>query len=301
MFKIKRYFKKENGETFVEVLASVTILAIIAIPLLSMIMAVINNNIASKQKTEASSIAQMVIEEIKAGKSASVTGGFENYTLPAGTDTNFDVFYRIESAATDHVTQNKDNTYEPSEADNPDLELSIDQGESGDGKISSVELRVLHRTAGESPISISDIEYKKEILRFTLEKAAGKFKCGLCRSTDTVQNLIEFSPVSQDFVKLKISCKNGSNAPNADEQLRVFTCNDTNTAVNFKAYITDGNESDKGICFINKSGYMDYEINYMSSKTFDYANWKNQLLKITVEIRNKKGAAVYTASSYVKK
>jgi hypothetical protein len=107
---------------------------------------------------------------------------------------------------------------------------------------------------------------------------------------------MDFIPANNQCIKLKVSFKNG-HKPYSAEQLKIFT--DSNQAIDLKAYITDCKESESGVCFINRSKEMEYEVNYMETEAFKY-DGINELFKISVEIR-KGSSVIYTASSYVKK
>jgi prepilin-type N-terminal cleavage/methylation domain-containing protein len=61
-----RILKTEKGMTFVEIMLAVAILAIIAVPLLSTVIASVRNNATAKEKTEAIALAEMAMDEIKA-------------------------------------------------------------------------------------------------------------------------------------------------------------------------------------------------------------------------------------------
>ncbi|AEY65105.1 hypothetical protein [Clostridium sp. BNL1100] len=304
MTKLKKLLKNENGETFIEVLAAVILLAVIAGPLLSMAMSSYYYNRDSEQKTKAAAIAQMVMDEVKSKKNLESTGDsylpFNIEPFKEAVNTKLQPYYKIENVEKGKLTPpTNEYIYDNSEADNPDLELIIEQGTSGDNNIPMIELKVFNPVTEPSPSSIkidSEFDCRKDKLIMEFDKNGYNFKCGIGKSSPV--SLKEFAPVSQNCIKLKISCKNDDGKPNSNEQLKVFTY--SNQEVNLKAYVTDGKELEPGVCFVNKSSNMEYEINYMETKAFNYGPI-NELLKIVVEVRKKDGTVIYTASSYVKK
>ncbi len=304
MIKLKKLLKNENGETFIEVLAAVILLAVIAGPLLSMAMSSYYYNRDSEQKTKAAAIAQMVMDEVKSKKNLVSTGDsylpFNIEPFKEAVNTKLQPYYKIKSVETGQLTTpTNEYTYDNSEANNPDMELIIEQGISGDNNIPMIELKVFNPVTDPSPSSIkidSGFDYRKDKLIMQFDKNGSNFVCGIGKSLPV--SLLEFVPVSQNCIKLKISCKNDDGKPNSNEQLKVFTY--SNQEVNLKAYVTDGKELEPGVCFVNKSSNMEYEINYMETKAFNYGPI-NELLKIVVEVRKKDGTVIYTASSYVKK
>lgn len=305
MTKLKKLLKNENGETFIEVLAAVILLAVIAGPLLSMAMSSYYYNRDSEQKIKAAAIAQMVMDEVKSQRNLESTGDsyvpFNIEPFKEAVNTKLQPYYRIKSVETGKLTPpTNDYTYDNSEANTPDLELSIKQGKSGDNNISKIELKALNGTTDPSrPNSItidSEFDYRKDNLVMQFEKNGSNIICRIGKNSPV--KTVEFEPVSQDYIKLKLSCKNDDGKPNSDEQLKLFTYSDQE--INLKAYVTDGKELEPGVCFINKSSKMEYEINYMETNAFNY-DWTNELLEIVVEVRKKDGTVIYTASSYVKK
>ncbi len=305
MIKLKKLLKNENGETFIEVLAAVILLAVIAGPLLSMAMSSYYYNRDSEQKTKAAAIAQMVMDEVKSKKNLVSTGDsylpFNIEPFKEAVNTKLQPYYKIENVEKGQLTPTTDYTYDYSEADKPDLELIIEQGTSGDNNIPMIELKVLNGItdpSSQNSIKIdTGFDCRKDNLIMQFEKNGSNIICGIGKSSPV--SSVEFTPVSQDCIKLKISCKNDDGKPNSNEQLKVFTY--SNQEFNLKAYVTDGKELEPGVCFINKSSNMEYEINYMETNAFNYSGWMNELLKIVVEVRKKDGTVIYTASSYVKK
>ncbi len=303
MIKLKKLLTNENGETFIEVLAAIILLAVIAGPLLSMAMSSYYYNRDSEQKTKAAAIAQMVMDEVKAKKNLVSTGDsylpFNIEPFKEAVNTKLQPYYKIEDVEKGQLsTPTQDYTYDYSEANNPDLELIIEQGTSGDNNIPMIELRVLHGAIGPNSIKIdSGFDYRKEKLIMQFEKKGSNFICGIGKISPV--SLVEFTPVNQGSIKIKLSCNNDDGKPNSDEQLKVFTYSDQ--VINLNAYVTDGKELEPGVCFINKSSNMEYEINYMETNAFNYGGWMNELLNIVVEVRKKDGTVIYTASSFVKK
>ncbi len=304
MTKLKKLLKNENGETFIEVLAAVILLAVIAGPLLSMAMSSYYYNRDSEQKIKAAAIAQMVMDEVKSQRNlVSTETGYLPFNIEPfkeAVNTKLQPYYKIKSVETGKLTPpTNDYTYDNSEANTPDLELIIERRTSGDNNKLMIELKALNGTTDPSrPNSItidSRFDYRKDKLIMQFEKNGSKIICGIGKSFPV--KTVEFTPASQDYIKLKLSCKNDGKS-NSDEQLKVFTY--SNQEINLKTYVTDGKELESGVCFINKSSQMEYEINYMETNAFNYA-WTNELLEIVVEVRKKDGTVIYTASSYVKK
>lgn len=300
MTKLKKLLKNENGETFIEVLAAVILLAVIAGPLLSMAMSSYYYNRDSEQKIKAAAIAQMVMDEVKSKTNlvSNETGyvPFNIEPFKEAVNTKLQPYYRIKSVEEGKLTPpTNDYTYDNSEANNPDLELTIEQGTSGDNDIPKIELKAPN--AATDPIKIdTGFNYRKDNLVMQFEKNGSKIICGIGKNSP--DKSVEFTPASQDYIKLKLSCKNNDGKSNSDKQIKVFTY--SNQEINLKAYVTDGKELESGVCFINKSSKMEYEINYMETNAFNYG-WTNKLLEIVVEVRKKDGTVIYTASSYVKK
>lgn len=300
MTKLKKLLKNENGETFIEVLAAVILLAVIAGPLLSMAMSSYYYNRDSEQKIKAAAIAQMVMDEVKSKTNlvSNETGyvPFNIEPFKEAVNTKLQPYYRIKSVEEGKLTPpTNDYTYDNSEANNPDLELIIEQGKSGDNNRLMIELKAPNEPT--DPITIdTGFNYQKDNLVMQFEKNGSKIICGIGKSFPV--KTVEFTPASQDYIKLKLSCKNNDGKSNSDKQIKVFTY--SNQEINLKAYVTDGKELESGVCFINKSSKMEYEINYMETNAFNYG-WTNELLEIVVEVRKKDGTVIYTASSYVKK
>ncbi len=299
MIKLKKLLTNEKGETFIEVLAAVILLAVIAGPLLSMAMSSYYYNRDSEQKVKAAAIAQMVMDEVKSKMNLVSTGDsylpFTIEPFEEAVNTKLQPYYKIETVDEGKLTPTTDYTYDYSEADKPDLELIIEQGTSGDNNIPRIELKALNEET--DPIKIdTGFNYRKDNLVMQFEKNGSKILCGIGKNSPV--SSVEFTPASQDYIKLKLSCKNDDGKPNSDEQLKLFTY--SNQEINLKTYVTDGKELEPGVCFINKSSKMEYEINYMETNAFNYGDW-NELLKIVVEVRKKDGSVIYTASSYVKK
>lgn len=158
MLKLKKLLKNENGETFIEVLAAVILLAVIAGPLLSITLSSYYYNRDSEQKIKAASIAQMVMDEVKSKKNLRSTGDsylpFDIEPFKEAVSTTLQPYYKIVNVEKGQLTPTTDYTYDYSEADNPDLELIIEQGTSGDNEIPMIELRVLHGAIGPSSMKI---------------------------------------------------------------------------------------------------------------------------------------------------
>ena len=101
MIKLKKLLKNENGETFIEVLAAVILLAVIAGPLLSMAMSSYYYNRDSEQKVKAAAIAQMVMDEVKSKKNLVSTGDsylpFNIEPFKVAVSTKLQPYYKIET------------------------------------------------------------------------------------------------------------------------------------------------------------------------------------------------------------
>jgi type II secretory pathway pseudopilin PulG len=299
VIKVKRHLKKENGITLIEVIASVALLAIIAGPLLGTAMTAFKTNLASREKTEAIALAERVMEEIKSQKVLAVV---KDARFGAAGSTSLVPIYSIESAGEGKISPEEGNSYDPDEADNPDLELLIDQGDSEDENISGVELKILHADGGEKVISLGqNLNYRETDLNLKICKSGSNFICDFGKELPSGSELTEFTPSNPDSIKLKVSCRNDGGDPNSDKMLKLFTYMDNEAASKLKIYVTGtADADDSGVNIINK-GEGGYEINYMSTEGYNYALPVNQLYKIIVTIKGKKGNDIYTASSYVKK
>lgn len=299
MKKVKQVLKKENGITLIEVIASVALLAIIAGPLLGTAITAFKTNSASREKTEAIALAERVMEEIKSQRVLSSVNNIRY--APAGS-TSLIPFYSIESAGEGKINPEKDSSYNPDEVDNPDLELLIDQGTSGqDGIIASVELKITNTDGGEKVIKLGqDLNCRETDLYLKIFKSGARFACYFGREIPAGTNMTEFTPNKTDCIKLKVNCKNDSGDQKTNEMLKLFTYMDNEAASKLQIYVTGNDENDSGVSIINKEEG-GYEINYMSTDEYNYDLPVNQLFKIIVTIKGKKGNDIYTASSYVKK
>ncbi|HHW56713.1 MAG TPA: prepilin-type N-terminal cleavage/methylation domain-containing protein [Clostridia bacterium] len=78
-----RFLKNDKGMTLIEVLVSIAIFAIVAIPLLGIFSQSAITSADSKIKTEEATIAQTIVENIKAGN-ITTNKDLENFSLPLG-------------------------------------------------------------------------------------------------------------------------------------------------------------------------------------------------------------------------
>ncbi|HEY5583134.1 MAG TPA: hypothetical protein VIK78_01415 [Ruminiclostridium sp.] len=304
MVNIKNVFKKEKGTTLVEVLLSVALLAIIVTPLLGTVLASVQNNTASKDKTEAIALAEEVMGEIKAQKVITTT-----IPTPSGSAIQYPItdsgvlvpYYEITQEGRGSITPSAIETYNyvASAADNPDFELVIDQGTANDGKVDSVILK-----DGNSNILVDtlpqNLSVADNILKLNVVKSGSNYSYFFDEKleTATVSNSGLFNPKDPNEIKLKVTYT-ANTVPSAADQLKIFTYIDSGVLDLFKVYVINNEEANSGVDFINK-GNENFEVIYMNTQAFDFTTPLNKLFKVTVTIK-KNLNVIYVTSSYVKK
>lgn len=299
-------FKNEKGVTFVEIMLAVAILAIIAVPLLSTVIATFSNNATAKEKTEAIALAEMAMGEIKAQSALAET------TPPAiGISTDKLVSYHsIEFAGNGQVVPSKNTAFNynipPDSAYN--FELLIDPGSStNDGRIDSVTL--IDKDGKNPDKTFNTIYVADKKIEFQLKEevvnSSSKYYYIFSYDSDKVE--YEFTPKSS-IIKLKITYKN--NQPSSYEQLKINTKIYRDNI--FEVYDNNNEEANAGVLFIPRG--KEFTVNYIKNNAFSYGAI-NSLYKITVKILKKSVAnsstldestldtddIIYEASSYVKK
>lgn len=301
--KIAKVLKKEKGTTLVEVMLSVALMAIIITPLLGTVWAAVQNNTAAKEKTEAIALAEKVMGEIKAQKviveepGAYLTSG-GGKLLP---------YYEIKLEDEGSISLNESDTYDISDADNPDFELVIDQGTTTDQKVSSVKL--INCSDTDDTTELTDLPVADTILMLKVEKDESGYSYFFGKKSDTGSSK-SFTPKNTDnpkIIKLKVTYA-GDTLPSSYEQLNIFTYIDSDAGDIFKVYVINNEEINSGVNFINKETANDFEVTYMDTHVFNINEPLNKLFKVTVTIKknvreNGKEAfkEIYKTSSYVKK
>lgn len=300
MSRLKKLVSENKGITIIEVLLAVTLMAIVITPLLGTVLASVQNNAASKEKTEAIAFAENVMGRIKAQKVIYPTTGEVRYST--GESGNLIPYYEID-ADEGSVSENTDTTYnyDAQAADNPDLELIADQGTStSDGIVDSAVLKYTNSAGLESTIEYSDINVNTTYLKLVINKSGANctFFFGNKSGSEVARG---FNPEDPGKIKLKVSYKDDA-SPSPSERLKIFTYINSDTEDIFKVYETDNPKDNSGVTFINK-GSKDFEVIYMDTYAFNYSSEEepfNQLFKIKVSIK-KNGSVIYKTSSFVKK
>ncbi len=294
--------KTEKGATFVEIMLAVAILAIIAVPLLSTVIASVRNNATAKEKTEAIALAEMAMGNIKAQTSLSVT------TSPAIylelSDGALDTYYAIKKVDEAKVSQNSQTqfTYDTNTVQKADFELNVDQTELNIGGKGTVDITVKD-SGGNIVDNIDNIHTVNDIPELKIEKAGTDYKFTFSKGKDISRN---FTPQKHDAIKgsneitIKVTYK-GSTAGTA-KPLRINTTDESPPGDSFIIYLVDSTDHKPGVSFINK-GAKDFNLAYITSDAFDYKNdFINELFEVTVIIKNKsQDKEIYRVSSYVKK
>jgi Tfp pilus assembly protein PilV len=307
MNNIKKYFseniKSKKGVTLVEIMLSVTLLAIIVIPLLGAVISSVQNNSAAKDKNEAIALADKVMDELKASGISTTTDKIPFTGIGSG---DLDAYYQITladsgrveksgSTATASTTVFDTYTYnnDVAEANKADFVLEINQGDSN-GSVEEVKLKDnTGNTLGEL---LKNINVTNTNLKFEVGIENSQYYCIFGQQSYNTKYF--FVPKQSNKVILKVTFE--GTAPSLAKQLRINT---TISNLNFKAYIigvADNEEANTGAKFINK-GKIDFEVNYLNNSPFIYdGNALNKLYKIDVFIK-KGNNEVYKTSSYVKK
>lgn len=298
MNNIKKTLKEEKGSTLVEVLLSVAILAIIVAPLLGTVLSAVQNNAASKQRTEAIALAEKVMSEIKSQKSIIPTLSGSAIQYPTTSSGILVPYYKIESED-GSISPSLITTYnyDAQGADNPDLEMIIDQNSTVDGIKYSVTLK--DNKIDTSDIILVDLTAATDLLKLKVEKVGLNFSYFLGKkSAPDAESLIPFTPKDINQVKLKVTYTENT-VPTSDNQLIIFTNVVSDTLDLFKVYEINNKDANSRVVFVNK-GLNEFEVIYIDTDAFNSADPLNKLFKIIVTIK-KNGNDIYKTSSYVKK
>lgn len=292
-----KILKSEKGVTLVEVLLSIALLAIIAGPLLSMVLASYQNNMASKTRTEAVAFAEEVMSDTKAQKLLA-----EEPTIITGDGSLFaERIIEAVAGGTAGTTTDGAITYDPGEeAENADIELVISQ--KTDESVSKITFKDRHNGINKT---------------FNATSAAIGLNLGITGGTGysyrfgylTDYTALQFVPGTSNIVKLKLTYESdGGSSPDPVKTVNI----DTNAAMApgdlFRIYVIDRDKENSCVNFFNK-GSSSFEVNYMDTQAFDISEL-DRLYKVTVNIRDKtkteagdpdQHPVIYTTYSYVKK
>ena len=306
-----KIFKNEKGTTLVEIILSVTLLAIIVMPLLGAVYSSIKNNTTAKDKTEAIALAERVMGEIKAGKSILSTAE-DKY--PGASSGDLVPYYQIVLADSGIIEQsgrttsidNSAYSYAVSDSDGADFEIEIDQGTSITDKIlKNVDFYKIDDSGKKVNVgSEQDFLITDKCLDFKIVNLSGNYSYYINKKTKGLVAKIgaeSFNPkdTNNGIIKLRVTY-DGDNTPSSAEQLKIFTTVTSDVDDILKVYVINNEENNSGVNFINK-GKTDFEVNYMDSNAFKYDGTPlNKLFKVIVTIK-KGNDKIYTTSSYVKK
>lgn len=298
-----RILTTEKGMTFVEIMLAVAILAIIAVPLLSSVVASVRNNSTAKEKTEAIALAEMTMENIKAQKAIQIT------TSPAIGFTSGDLvsYYSvvIEKEGKVEPSNNTTFNYDVPSDNEFDFILEIDQGSNtSDGYLDYVTFN----DGTNLPITFTNISVGNKKLDFQLKEevinSSTKYYYVISYDSKTVKQ--EFTPKSPtSTIKLKILYINAH--PSSNEKLKINTKIDSIRDNIFEVYDTNNEEANAGVTFIPRG--KEFTVNYIKNNAFNYGSI-NSLYKITVKVLKnsvangstlKNDDIIYEVSSYVKK
>ena len=289
--------KSVKGTTLVEVILSVALLSIIFIPFLGSILSSVQNNVTSKERTEAVAMAEKVIYEIKSRSALASTIGEQPYIMTGSSI--FVPYYTIQEVSSGNVTPAAINTYNPAIGNDSDFELIIDQGASDDSIINSIEFSNYGMVGASrqqigSKYTFSNVSSTSEPFVLSLDYNSG-FRYSFGKSTEaTIYNA--FIPIDANNIKLTVKYINGS-LPK--KQMNIFV-KDLNSYYNdkFNIYVMNDEQSNSGVNFLNRSD-IDFNVNYYDTGTYTGAAL-NSLFKITANIK-KNGSVVYSQTTLVKK
>ncbi len=305
--------KNKRGVTFVETMLAVAILAIIAVPLLSTVLASVTNNATAKEKTEAIALAEMTMGNIKAQAGLSAPPPTPPPPPPPltkdFTKDNLVSYHSIIMEKEGKVKKDDfypDNTIDVNEADHADIELVITQG------IIDGEVSFIVKDYNGKEIHFNKVDVNKNI-KLDIYPGSSEFIISASEKTDS-QTTVSETTASGDIsntsnIKMKVSYTDS--IPSNAEQLKVVTYVESNNNDIFKVYVMDNDEANSGVNFIGRKNSQ-FIVKHLSSGGYGKIN---SLYKITVYIVKKSAAIsnvlelskldkryiVYETSSYVKK
>ena len=298
--------KTEKGATFVEIMLAVAILAIIAVPLLSTVIASVRNNATAKEKTEAIALAEMAMGNIKAQNSLATTSSAIYTDLSSG---GFEVSYTIRSVGEATVSKSALNqfTYDTSTVEKANFELVVDQTElkiGGNGTV-DVTVNVSHGNIVNTN-TLEDIDVNSEILELNVYDDSFKLNV----QQDTNKSVADtFSPINDEIIiKVKFTENGTPTQKGTYKPLKINTYDNSDSKNKLIIYVVDSSDHKPGVNFINKGTAIntgtakDFNLAYITSDVFDYTSAINKLFEVTVIIKNKsQNKEIYRVSSYVKK
>ncbi len=295
--------KTEKGATFVEIMLAVVILAIIAVPLLSTVIASVRNNATAKEKTEAIALAEMAMGNIKAQTSLSITTPPAIYAdLSSGA---FEVSYTVTSKGEQKVSQNTQTqfTYDTSTVQNADFELAVDQTRLDSD--SEVDIAVKYKYNGVDEVySINKIKTISDIPELKIEKVGKDYQFTFLRGNDIITH--NFEPKKHDDInntnEISIRTTYEGSATGTAIPLRINTIDNSSPLDSLTIYLVDSSFDKPSVRFINKGAAKEFNLAYITSDVFDYTSAINELFEVTVIIKKKSNnTEIYRVSSYVKK
>lgn len=87
MLKFTKIIKQNNGFSFIEALVTVVIVGIIIVPISTIFIGALKDNVKAKEKLITTQLAQLFMENIKAKPEADFMNFFQDNTSPATSDT----------------------------------------------------------------------------------------------------------------------------------------------------------------------------------------------------------------------
>lgn len=301
------HFKSEKGLSFVEVLLSVALLAIIAGPLLGAVYASFSNNIAAKDKTEAVALAERVMEEIKAQGTIGETDPDKDPEYTVNTSANLKAYYAIENIDKTTpggiVSPSTESAYTYTNdlvaANKVDFELELDQGNiAANGTVNADLYTVDNADDTRTQVKlVSGIKIIGDILEFKLTKDGSGNKYYFDKiSQPEAESSFNIRDNTNNIVRLKVKYKNAQTGSVRKLKIHIYS---DNTDLNI--YEEQNTQSTSGVNFINK-GKRDFQVIYLDTQNvFDYKPI-NGLYMITVSIKKKNSSdVIYQITSYVKK
>lgn len=296
--------KTEKGATFVEIMLAVAILAIIAVPLLSTVIASVKNNATAKEKTEAIALAEMAMGNIKAQANLTTTSSAIYADLSSGA---FEVSYDItkKSEATVSKSTQTQYIYDTSTAQQADIELAVDQTELNIGGKGTVDItvNVSHGNVVNTN-TLEDIDVNNENLELNVYDDRFKLNVQQDKNKSVADT---FSPINDEIIiKVKFTEEETPTQKGTYKPLKINTFDNSDSKNKLIIYVVDDHKP--GVNFINKGTAIntgtakDFNLAYITSDVFDYSSAINKLFEVTVIIKNKsQNKEIYRVSSYVKK
>ncbi|QNU68117.1 type II secretion system protein [Ruminiclostridium herbifermentans] len=298
-----RIFKTEKGATFVEIMLAVAILVIIAVPLLSTVIASVKNNATAKEKTEAIALAEMAMGNIKAQTNLM---SLANLTTTSSaiyvdlTNDKLETHYIVKEKGKAEVSKDTRVNYNYGNEVNKkfDLEFVVNQDKvDNDGLVDIT----VNDCKGNEIGTISEIDIGS-ILRLYVGSFGSDYKFSLaCKGHNSVFG--DFSPQktgTKNNISIKVTYEGKAVSPG--KLLKIELLDDTAEDDSLTIYLVDSSNDKLDIKFIPIGNKDSFILAYIASDAFENNNVINHLFEITVIIKRATDKEViYSVSSYVRK